>query len=323
MTVENLRSGHTTSCGCSFSEAPTTAGTLAIGTRFGRWSIASAPIWEPIPERPHAQRAFYDCICDCGTKRRLREHNILYRSRSCGCARAESIAALTGTKRTGNYLTVQIKVGTRFQRWTTLEPPRLQERSNGTRHSVVNCVCDCGQTRTVTANNLLNGTSGSCGCLQRDIMSEMLTTHGVTTAKRERAKEKTASATPAKDADSIRLYTIWAGIKDRCGRPAHPSWHRYGGRGVNVCEQWRNDFQAFRGWALDHGYADGLECDRVDPDAGYNPENCRWITKRANIEHMRKAWDDDLDQRLIAEAKRRGIGPYDLIAEAVRAHLTR
>ncbi|WP_158712324.1 hypothetical protein [Streptomyces sp. NRRL F-5135] len=206
---------------------------------------------------------------------------------------------------------MQIEVGTRFGRFTTLEPPFLQTRGNGSRHSVVKCRCDCGSERTITANNLLNGNSASCGCLQRDIASAANTLHGATVARRGKVD----------DPDSARLYTIWQGIKDRCNRKTHPAWPRYGGRGISICAEWRNDFSAFKAWALKHGYAVGLECDRVDPDAGYCPENCRWITKRKNIEHMRRAWGDDLDQRLIAEAKRRGIGPYELISQAVRTFL--
>jgi hypothetical protein len=173
------------------------------------------------------------------------------------------------------------------------------------------CRCDCGTERTVTANNLLNGNSASCGCLQRDVMSEMNTVHGATVAR----------AGKVDDPDSARLYTIWLGIKDRCTREKNPAWHRYGGRGITICDEWKNSFPAFKSWALEHHYAAGLECDRIDPDADYSPVNCRWVTKRKNIEHMRKAWDGDLDQRLIAEAKRRGQGPYELITEAVRFYL--
>ncbi len=285
--------------------------TIAIGTRFGRWTVAGGPVWESTRGARYAKRAFYECICDCGTRRTLLERNLVYSSRSCGCARAESIAALTGSTRTGKYFTTQIPPGTRFGRFTTISETYMEVRGNGRRWTVVDCRCACGTERTVATANLKNGNSQSCGCLQRDKMSEMLTTHGATLAVRG----------VRDDQDTARLYRILQGMKDRCNRPGNPAYKRYGGRGIKVCAEWADDFQAFRTWAFAHGYANGLECDRIDPDGDYGPDNCRWITKRKNIEHMRKAWDSDLDQKLIMTAKSRGIGPYDLITEAVRRYL--
>ena len=73
------------------------------------------------------------------------------------------------------------------------------------------------------------------------------------------------------------LYQCWKGLVRRCTDPRHKSYRRYGGRGIEVCKSWRTSFRRFRNWALSHGYADGLEIDRIDFNKGYWPSNCRFV----------------------------------------------
>lgn len=137
------------------------------------------------------------------------------------------------------------------------------------------CQCDCGNFAFVEGAKLRKGNTKSCGCLHRDASRERRTIH---------AKSGT------------RLYAVWKSMKQRCSDPLSNDFDRYGGRGITVCDEWLNDFQAFYDWAMANGYDENAahgQCtiDRIDNDKGYSPDNCRWvdmITQRNNRSDSRK-----------------------------------
>lgn len=128
------------------------------------------------------------------------------------------------------------------------------------------CRCECGMERVVLGKNLRNGSTRSCGCLHdekaRERMTKLCTTHG--------------------HSDSP-LYRVRNAMIERCYRPSCRGFPRYGGRGITVCDEWRRSFAAFYEWAMSHGYAPGLQIDRIDNDGPYTPENCRFVTPRDNV----------------------------------------
>lgn len=155
--------------------------------------------------------------------------------------------------------------GQRFGRLVVIE--RVGVAKSG--HALWACICDCGNHHTTTSNQLHSG-SKSCGCLQRERAAES-------------AKERKGISFHKKHTigqEHYRLYQCYKDMLNRCYNQNNKSFARYGNRGISVCDEWLDDFNAFKNWALSNGYADNLTLDRKNVDGNYEPSNCRWATAK-------------------------------------------
>lgn len=151
----------------------------------------------------------------------------------------------------------------RFGRLTAIKPVGRKTFPNGKTSTIWLCKCDCGKEKEIISQNLLGGSTRSCGCFLEESWRTNKRTHGMS---------------------SSRLYSIWRSMINRCKNPNRKAYPRYGGRGIKVCNEW-NDFSAFKDWALANGYKDTLTIERIDNDGNYCPQNCTWIPKAQQAEN--------------------------------------
>lgn len=194
--------------------------------------------------------------CDCGRESTKHLHN-MPAAKSCG----RGCALLVGlvTRHVPPERSVERHLGQRFGRLVV--QGIVQRIGCNVR---VRSLCDCGASHVALLGNIVAGLTRSCGCLRVEAAHDRIT-HG-------------GSNSPE--------YHIWAGMRQRCGDPGNPGFADYGGRGITVCERW----QSFENFIADMGARPSPKhsIDRVNNDAGYSPENCRWATKSEQMRNTRR-----------------------------------
>ena len=156
-------------------------------------------------------------------------------------------------------------IGLIFGRLTVIASAGANLRSQ----SLWICLCECGNLTEVAGYSLKSANTRSCGCLGRESRIAPRT-HGFTVGRRLPPE-----------------YLLWCNIIQRCTNPKNRVWKHYGGRGITICELWRNDFAAFLS-DVGRRPQPSLTLDRINNDGNYEPGNMRWATRSVQNKNRRR-----------------------------------
>lgn len=149
---------------------------------------------------------------------------------------------------------LDIKIGDRFGNLKVIGELEPFRQPSGQTQRAILCKCDCGNEKAIRLSHITRGRIRSCGCL----------------------------AKPWKGESGTRIYKTWSAMKERVFSSKFVHANRYVDRAISICQEWENDFFTFKNWALNNGYADNLQIDRINNDGNYEPSNCRFVTNKDN-----------------------------------------
>jgi hypothetical protein len=281
------------------------------GQRFNRLIVLEREGYAPNGTGKKAIQ--WKCLCDCGNICHVMSHSLKSgNTKSCGCLHSEVVSKmnfmdLTGKKfgiltvlkligsdkhrnnkwsceckcrritevrgcdLTGGYITscgclghlkhIKNLKGQKFGKLTVIE--KVEKEKDGNARWL--CQCECGKQTTVIGISLRRGNTKSCGCWQRKVTGKLSLKHS---------------------GSKTRLYKIWSHMISRCNNSKSNAYKDYGGRGISICNEWR-EFIPFINWAHNNGYRDDLTIERKDVNGNYEPGNCTWIPNSEQSKNRR------------------------------------
>lgn len=229
--MERLRNGVVKDCGVKCPYHIKHSYEDLTGMRFGKLIVSEK-----------LENDNWKCRCDCGGVGIYSKVSLVQGwKRDCGCVKR------------GDWI-----IGKKYEMLTIKRI--IREKGEETK---VECLCDCGNTKTLSLTRVINKKVKSCGCLVPDKLRSVRKTHG---------KSKS------------RIYKIWKKMNDRCRNVNNKDYDKYGGRDIEISPEWSGEHGAenFIKWAYENGYDENAEkgkctIDRINVDGNYEPSNCRWI----------------------------------------------